>query len=168
MPAHGLGGARATSLLVAHFALRNTASNSAEKKGSPRLRLSATDGQASEGVAEGRGLGGGIPPRPSRSEAFPPFGIKTSKQNNFQILLRKIWRAGVKNLKENCFALLAEVRRAETRSGANQTFFVQSRFELRSVIATNQDILKIQRRLKCLYWSGRRESNSDYTHPKRA
>ena len=76
LPAHGLGGARATSLLVAHFALRNTASNSAEKKGSPRLRLSATDGQASEGVAEGRGLGGGIPPRPSRSEAFPLFGIK--------------------------------------------------------------------------------------------
>jgi len=38
-------------------------------------------------------------------------------------------------LKENCFALLAEVRRAETRSGANQAFFVQKRFELRSVIA---------------------------------
>jgi len=33
----------ATSFLAAHFALRNTASNSAEKKGSPR----------SEGVAEG-------------------------------------------------------------------------------------------------------------------
>jgi hypothetical protein len=29
---------------------------------------------------------------------------QTSKQNNFQILLRKIWRAGVKKLKENCFA----------------------------------------------------------------
>ena len=35
LPAHGKGGARATSLLAAHFALRNTASNSAEKKGSP-------------------------------------------------------------------------------------------------------------------------------------
>ena len=42
LPAHGWVGARATSLLAAHFALRNTASNSAEKKGSP-----------SEGVAEG-------------------------------------------------------------------------------------------------------------------
>ncbi|MBL7156197.1 MAG: hypothetical protein ISS87_01180 [Candidatus Pacebacteria bacterium] len=61
---------------------------------------------------------------------------QTSKQNNFQFLLRKIWRAGVKKLKENCFALLAEVRRAETRSGANQTFSVQKRFEQRSVIAT--------------------------------
>ena len=46
LPAHGLGGARATSLLAAHFALRNTASNSVEKKGSP-----------SEGVAEGGGWG---------------------------------------------------------------------------------------------------------------
>jgi len=45
---------------------------------------------------------------------FRRLGIKTSKQNNFQFLLRKIWRAGVKKLKENCFALLAEVRRAET------------------------------------------------------
>jgi len=32
--------------------------------------------------------------------------------------------------------LLAEVRRAETRSEAIQAFFVQKRFELRSVIAT--------------------------------
>ena len=46
LPANGLGGSRATSLLVAHFALQNTASNSAEKKNRPR-----------EGVAEG-GFGG--------------------------------------------------------------------------------------------------------------
>jgi len=46
LPANGLGGSRATSLLVAHFALQNTASNSAKKKNRPR-----------EGVAEG-GLGG--------------------------------------------------------------------------------------------------------------
>jgi len=31
LPANGLGGSRATSLLVAHFALQNTASNSAAK-----------------------------------------------------------------------------------------------------------------------------------------
>jgi len=71
---------------------------------------------------------------------------QTSKQNNFQFLLRKIWRAGVKKLKENCFALPAEFWRAETRSGANQAFSVQKRFVLRSIIATNSDILKIQRR----------------------
>ena len=46
LPANGLGGSRATSLLVAHFALQNTASNSAKKKNRP-----------SEGVAEG-GFGG--------------------------------------------------------------------------------------------------------------
>jgi len=39
LPANGLGGSRATSLLVAHFALQNTASNSAKKKeSSPRGR----------------------------------------------------------------------------------------------------------------------------------
>ena len=84
-------------------------------------------------------------------EAFPPFGIKTFRQiggqapqNNFQIILRKIWRAGVKKLKENYFALLAEVRRAETRSGAIQAFFVQKRFELRSVIATKLNFFQNQ------------------------
>lgn len=103
-----------------------TASNSAEKKGSP-----------SEGVAEGGGWGEEF--RHARAEAkrFRRLALsQTSKQNNFQFLLRKIWRAGVKKLKENCFALLAEFRRAETRSGANQAFSVQKRFELRSVIAT--------------------------------
>ena len=57
LPAHGWVGARATSLLAAHFALRNTASNSAEKKGSP-----------SEGVAEGGGWGrNSATPEPKRS-----------------------------------------------------------------------------------------------------
>jgi len=111
-----------------------TASNSAEKKGSP-----------SEGVAEGGGWGEEF--RHARAEAkrFRRLGIKTSKQNNFQFLLRKIWRAGVKKLKENCFALLAEFRRAETRSGANRTFSVQKRFELRSAIAMCKYIIN-----KCL------------------
>ncbi len=124
LPAHGWVGARATSLSAAHFALRNTASNSAEKKGSP-----------SEGVAEGGGWGEEF--RHARAEAkrFRRLGIKTSKQNNFQFLLRKIWRAGVKKLKENCFALLAEFRRAETRSGAIRAFSFQKRFELRSATA---------------------------------
>ena len=78
------------------------------------------------------------------------LGIKTSKQNNFQFLLRKIWRAGVKKLKENCFALLAEYRRAETLDGFlpfRAEIVAQKRFELRSVIATIQDFLKIWKRL---------------------
>ena len=36
LSANGLGVSRATSSLVAHFALQNTASNSAEKKNRPR------------------------------------------------------------------------------------------------------------------------------------
>jgi hypothetical protein len=67
---------------------------------------------------------------------FRRLGIKISKQNNFQFLFRKIWRAGVKKLKENCFALLAEFRWAETRSEVSRAFSVQKRFELRSAIAT--------------------------------
>ena len=106
-----------------------TASNSAEKKGSP-----------SEGVAEGGGWGEEFRHARAVTKRFRRLGIKTSKQNNFQFLLEKIiWRAGVKKLKENCFALLGRCEgRAETRSEANQAFFVQKRFELRSVIATEK------------------------------
>ncbi|PIY70606.1 hypothetical protein COY89_00295 [Candidatus Roizmanbacteria bacterium CG_4_10_14_0_8_um_filter_36_36] len=85
LPAYGWVGVRATSSLAAHFALRNTASNSAEKKGSP-----------SEGVAEGGGWGEEF--RHARAEVrqqadklrrFRRLGIKTSKQNNFQFLLKE-------------------------------------------------------------------------------
>ena len=111
LPAHGWAGARATSSLAAHFALRNTASNSAEKKGSP-----------SEGVAEGGGWGEEFRHARAVAKRFRRLGIKTSKQNNFQFLLRKIWRAGVKKLKENCFALPAEFRRAETLGRGFKSF----------------------------------------------
>ena len=78
LPAHGWVGARATFSLAAHLALRNTAPNSAEKKGSQ-----------SEGVAEGGGWGEEF--RHARAEAkrFRRLGIKTSKQNNFQFLLKE-------------------------------------------------------------------------------
>ena len=128
LPAHGLGGARATSFLAAHFAKQNTTSSASEKSESGKERAGRNSPQTP------------LPPRPKNkigvAKRFRRLGIKTSKQNNFQFLLRKIWRAGDKKLKENCFALLAEVRRAETRSEAIQAFFVQKRFELRSVIAT--------------------------------
>ena len=88
-------------------------------------------------MAEGGGWGEEFRHARAVAKRFRCLGIKTSKQNNFQFLLEEIiWRAGVKKLKENCFALLAEVRRAETRSEVNRAFFVQKRFELRSVIAT--------------------------------
>ena len=61
-----------------------TASNSAEKKGSPN-----------EGVAEGGSWGRNF--RHARAVArrfrHPAIG-GTSKQNNFQFLLRKIWAGG--------------------------------------------------------------------------
>ncbi len=70
LPAHGLGGARATSLLAAHFALRNTASNSAEKKSSP-----------SEGVAEGGGWGrNSVSPEPKKKPRRPARSKQTTKE----------------------------------------------------------------------------------------
>ena len=77
LPAHGWVGARATSSLAAHFALRNTASNSAEKKGSP-----------SEGVAEGGGWGEEF--RHARAEAKrfrPPDGGGTEIQKEKDVAL---------------------------------------------------------------------------------
>jgi len=53
-----------------------------------------------------------VPQLRDKLRRFRRLGIKTfcqigrqAPQNNFQFLLRKIWRAGVKKLKENCFAL---------------------------------------------------------------
>jgi hypothetical protein len=76
LPANGLGGSRATSLLAAYFSLRNTASNSAEKKGSP-----------SEGVAEGGGWGEEFCHARAEVKRFRRLALsQTSKQNNFQFL----------------------------------------------------------------------------------
>ena len=79
LPANGLGGSRATSLLVAHFALQNTASNSAENSvrrkvlGAKPKQVGKKEGGWGEGIfarlllfpfrlskgkAEGGGLGG--------------------------------------------------------------------------------------------------------------
>ena len=73
-------------------------------------------------------------------EVFPPSRIRRDiKAKQFLIpFKRKIW-AGIKKLKENCFALLVEVRRAETRSGIIRAIFAQKRFERRSVIATKKE-----------------------------
>ena len=50
MPANGLGGSRATSFLVAHFALQNTASNPAEKN---RAKPEKQKGKKEWGWGEG-------------------------------------------------------------------------------------------------------------------
>ena len=72
LPANGLGGSRATSFLVAHFALQNTASNPAEKN--------RAKPEKQKGKKEG-GWGEGIFARPRFSAAA-----------EFRILLRKMRR----------------------------------------------------------------------------
>jgi len=58
----------------------------------------------SEGEAEG--VGGGIPPRPSRSEAPPPCSPRgRAQQKSFLFILEeKIGRAQIKKCEENFFA----------------------------------------------------------------
>jgi hypothetical protein len=96
LPANGLGGSRATSLLMAHFALQNTASNSAEKKNRPR-----------EGVAEG-GFGGNsaTPERIQKADSPAVLLVKSrTPQNSFLFLLEeKNRRAQIRNCEENFFA----------------------------------------------------------------
>ena len=96
LPANGLGGSRATSSLVAHFALQNTASNSAEKKNRP-----------SEGVAEG-GFGGNsaTPERIQKADSPAVLLVQSrTPQNSFLFLLEeKNQCAQIKNCEENFFA----------------------------------------------------------------
>ena len=96
LPANGLGGSRATSLLVAHFALQNTASNSAEKKNRP-----------SEGVAEG-GFGGNsaTPERIQKADSPAVLLVKSrTPHKSFLFLLEeKNRRAQIKKCEENFFA----------------------------------------------------------------
>ena len=80
------------------------------------------------------------------AKSFRRLDIKTSKQNNFlSIFYRPPDKFFLKGI-ENCFALLAEIRRAETWSGAIPVFSVQKRFELRSANATRLNFFQIQER----------------------
>ncbi len=96
LPANGLGGSRATSSLVAHFALQNTALNSAEKKNRP-----------SEGVAEG-GFGGNsaTPERIQKADSPAVLLVQSrTPHKSFLFLLEeKNRRAQIKNCEENFFA----------------------------------------------------------------
>ena len=111
LPANGLGGSSATSLLVAHFALQNTASNSAEKKNRP-----------SEGVAEG-GFGGNsaTPERIQKADSPAVLLVQSrTPHKSFLFLLEeKVGRAQIKKCKENFFA---GWRALASGGGANQPF----------------------------------------------
>ena len=104
LPANGLGGSRATSALVAHFALQNTASNSAEKKNRP-----------SEGVAEGGFGGNSAFPLRNQIEVSPATCPNTwraeSRKNVLIILEEKIGRAQIRKARNIFFG----VRRGSAR-----------------------------------------------------
>ena len=78
-----------------------------------------------------QGVAGSNPVSPTNSD------ISNFQGKGFARPPAKFFLKGI----ENCFALLAEVRRAETRSGAIRAFPVQKRFELRSVIATTSNVV---------------------------
>ena len=93
LPTNGLGGSRATSLLVAHFALQNTVSNSAEKKNRPR-----------EGVAEGGvGRNSATPERIQKADSPAVMLVKSrTPHKSFLFLLEeKNRRAQIKNCEAN-------------------------------------------------------------------
>jgi len=105
LPANGLGGSRATSSLVAHFALQNTASNPVEKnRALPENQKGKKEGGWGEGIFALLRL---------RIERFRFSLIKrNTKQKNFLFLLKeKIAREKIKKCRENFSVLVC-------RSGA--------------------------------------------------
>ena len=96
LPANGLVGARATSILTAHFALQNTHSKSAEKRA-----------VGSEGEAEGGCGGNSASPERNQIVDSPAVLLVKSRtqQKSFLFLLEeKNRRAQIKKCEENFFA----------------------------------------------------------------
>ncbi len=124
LPANGMGGSRATSLLVAHFALQNTASNSVRRKvlGAKPKQAGKKEGGWGEGIftrllpfpfrlrkgkAEGGGLGGGNSAFPLRNqiEDSPATCLNTWKAEHrrkilFSLEEKEIGRAQNEKSKE--------------------------------------------------------------------
>ena len=115
LPAHGWVGARATIL---SFSV--SVPPSARKKIWPSNQAGEKEGGWGEGIFARLFCAVGA----VGWEAFPPFGIKPNiKAKQFSIpFKRKKARAKYKKLKENCFALLAEFRRAETLGRGFKSF----------------------------------------------
>ena len=123
LPANGLGGSRATSLLVAHFALQNTASNPAEKnRAKPEKQKGKKEGGWGEGIFALLRL---------RIERFRFSLIKrNTKQKNFLFLLKeKIAREKIKKCREN-FSVL--VCRSGAEASGNAPYYY-SGFSLKKV-----------------------------------
>jgi len=84
-------------------------------------------------------------------EAFPPFGIKPNiKAKQFSIPFKR--KKGARKIQKIERKLFCFARRVSAGGNAGAGFQIirailaRKRFELRSAIATNSDILKIQRR----------------------
>src|SRR3989344_4113774 len=121
LPANGLGGSRATSLLVAHFVLKNTATNPAKKKNRP-------------GGGGGEGGFGGNPATPERIQKANSPAVLLVKsrapQNSFLFLLEeKDRRAQIKKCEENFFAGW----RASASGGGAERQISQSGFSSKKV-----------------------------------
>ena len=119
MPAHGLGGARATSFLAAHFAKQNT--NSV--------------GVQSEGEAEGGCGGNSASPEPKRSPAALLVQSRVPQKSFLFLLEEKEIARQIKKCEENFFAEQREKRAAAGRSVQNS----QSGFSSKKVrISSNK------------------------------
>ena len=120
LPANGLGGSRATSFLVAHFALQNTASNPAKKnRALPEKQAGKKEGGWGEGIfarlrfpRRRRGWGGGV-------SAIPLLAEYQNRKIFFSLIEKNFGGARLKKCRENFSVLLAvtERRRAETLGG---------------------------------------------------
>ena len=86
LPANGLGGSRAASLLVAHFALQNTASNPAEKNRAPLF--SGINSAKQAGKKEG-GWGEGPEGKPLASDGVKIFALLRLRLERFRFPLIK-------------------------------------------------------------------------------
>ena len=120
LPANGLGGSWATSLLVAHFALQNTASNPAEKnRAKPEKQKDKKEGGWGEGIfalllspRRRRGWGGSV-------SAIPLLAEYQNRTFFFSLIEKNFGGARLKKCREKFSVLLAVAkrRRAETLGG---------------------------------------------------
>ena len=142
-PAHGLGGAKATIL---PFSV--SVPPSARKKFWPSNQAGEKEGGWGEGIFARLFCAVGA----VGWEAFPLFGIKPNiKAKQFSNpFKRKMVAQKIKELKRKLFCFARRVSaggNAGTGFQIIRAIFARKRFELRSVIATNSDILKIEEHL---------------------
>jgi len=124
LPTNGLGGSRATSFLVAHFALQNTASKPAEKnRAKPEEQKSKKEGGLGEGIFALLRI---------KLERFRFSLIKGKpKQKIFQILLKEK-NGGRKKLKKCIEKISVLFRRSGAEASGNAPHYY-SGFSLKKV-----------------------------------